>query len=121
MPEQAHPTTYNLLREYLEPTDGSVSPITHSDGIMLWGSLGPDTQKSLIANGMGNALNPGNPWRGTGFAGAVGRTNIAMPELMIDGRVNLSDLGGAEMWARGADGSQVLLAVAREGRWVVVS
>ena len=78
MPEQAHPTTYNLLREYLEPTDGSVPSITHSDGIMLWGSLGPDTQKSLIANGMGNALNPGNPWRGTGFAGAVGRTNIAM-------------------------------------------
>ena len=108
----------NNLRDVLARVAPDVDPNS-----MLRDCLEQDTRDFLEANSdrMDEALRPGNPWRGTGFAGAVRRTNIAMPELMIDGRVNLSDLGGAEMWARGADGSQVLLAVAREGRWVVVS
>ncbi|WP_194949746.1 hypothetical protein [Actinomyces trachealis] len=90
----------------------------------LWEQLPQSVQDRLKKGGesdIAKAVNPDNPWRGTGFAGSMNSPNIATPELKIDvdDYVNMADVGPAEMWVRGYDGSQELLAVFKEGKWVL--
>lgn len=91
----------------------------------LWEQLPQSVRESLKKGGessIGRAVDPDNPWRGTGFAGSVNSPNIATPELKMDAGdyVDMADVGPAEMWVRGYDGSQELLAVFKAGKWVLV-
>ena len=83
---------------------------------------------------LADALDPDNPWRGNGFAGAKNSPQIATPELVLEGSVDSGnsavsvgdfskDVNGnnAEMWARNSAGEQTLIAVFREGRWIPIS
>lgn len=81
-----------------------------------------DQQDKGGESSIGWAVDPDNPWRGTGFAGKKNSPNIATPELKMDAGdyVGLADVGPAEMWVRGYDGSQELLAVFKAGKWVLV-
>ena len=114
----------------------------------LWDALTPEQQVELkdgsvtedgkfVPGPLAGALDPDNPWRGNGFAGAKNSPQIATPELALEGSVDSGDSGNsavsvgdfskdgngsnAEMWARNSAGEQTLIAVFREGRWIPIS
>jgi len=126
------------LKTLLKRADSNPDFVNADPDGRLWDSLTPEQQVELkdgfvtkegksVPGPLADALDPDNPWRGNGFAGAKNSPQIATPELALDGLKPISgfqaDVNGsnAEMWARNSAGEQTLIAVFREGRWIPIS
>ena len=126
------------LKTLLKKADSNPDFVNADPDGRLWDSLTPEQQVELkdgfvtkegksVPGPLADALDPDNPWRGNGFAGAKNSPQIATPELALDGLKPISgfqaDVNGsnAEMWARNSAGEQTLIAVFREGRWIPIS
>ena len=125
------------LETLLKKADSNPDFVNANPDDRLWDALTPDQQVELkgfvtedgksVSGPLTGALDPDNPWRGNGFAGAKNSPQIATPELVLDGPKPISgfqaDVNGsnAEMWARNSAGEQTLIAVFREGRWIPIS
>ena len=125
------------LETLLKKADSNPDFVNANPDDRLWDALTPDQQVELkgfvtedgksVSGPLTGALDPDNPWRGNGFAGAKNSPQIATPELALDGPKPISgfqaDVNGnnAEMWARNSAGEQTLIAVFREGRWIPIS
>ena len=126
------------LKTLLKKADSNPDFVNADPDGRLWDSLTPEQQVELkdgfvtkegksVPGPLADALDPDNPWRGNGFAGAKNSPQIATPELALDELKPISgfqaDVNGsnAEMWARNSAGEQTLIAVFREGRWIPIS
>ena len=72
-------------------------------------------QHRELARTAGEALDPTNPFRGNGFAGAG---DGYIPEMSYTTRIEIPE--GAEMWRIDPDGTQRLAAVFRDTKWRVI-
>ena len=132
------------LETLLKKADSNPDFVNADPDGRLWDALTPEQQVELkgfvtkdgksVPGPLADALDPDNPWRGNGFAGAKNSPQIATPELVLEGSVDSGnsavsvgdfskDVNGnnAEMWARNSAGEQTLIAVFREGRWIPIS
>jgi len=136
------------LKTLLKRADSNPDFVNADPDGRLWDALTPEQQVELkdgsvtedgkfVPGPLAGALDPDNPWRGNGFAGAKNSPQIATPELALEGSVDSGDSGNsavsvgdfskdgngsnAEMWARNSAGEQTLIAVFREGRWIPIS
>ena len=139
------------LETLLKKADSNPDFVNADPDGRLWDALTPEQQVELkdgsvtedgkfVPGPLAGALDPDNPWRGNGFAGAKNSPQIATPELALEGSVDSGDSGNsansavsvgdfskdgngnnAEMWARNSAGEQTLIAVFREGRWIPIS
>ena len=135
------------LETLLKKADSNPDFVNADPDGRLWDALTPEQQVELkgfvtkdgksVPGPLAGALDPDNPWRGNGFAGAKNSPQIATPELVLEGSVDSGDSGNsavsvgdfskdgngnnAEMWARNSAGEQTLIAVFREGRWIPIS
>jgi hypothetical protein len=139
------------LKTLLKRADSNPDFVNADPDGRLWDALTPEQQVELkdgsvtedgkfVPGPLAGALDPDNPWRGNGFAGAKNSPQIATPELALEGSVDSVDSGdsgnsavsvgdfskdgngnNAEMWARNSAGEQTLIAVFREGRWIPIS
>ena len=135
------------LETLLKKADSNPDFVNADPDGRLWDALTPEQQVELkgfvtkdgksVPGPLAGALDPDNPWRGNGFAGAKNSPQIATPELVLEGSVDSGGSGNsavsvgdfskdgngnnAEMWARNSAGEQTLIAVFREGRWIPIS